>query len=82
MEEEEDDILFSNSDEVNLPFELSGDYTIESAGEKQVPVVTTHNARETCTIACCVTSEGKSILPLLIFKSCVKGEEEKPAYKP
>ena len=57
-----------NFDEVNLPFDLAGDYTIEKVGSKQVPIITTNNARETCTIAACITSDGNSILPLMIFK--------------
>ena len=78
MEQADDDILFLNFDKVNISFDLLKDYTIESQGIKQVPLVTTHKGRETCTIACCITSDGQSLAPLLIFKYKSTAPKKKP----
>jgi len=62
------DVLFINFDEVSLPFNLGGSYTIEEQGVSQVPITTHNKSKETCTISSGVTSDGEIILPLIIFK--------------
>lgn len=69
-------ILYINMDEVNLPFDLGKDYTIDQKGIDQVPIVTHSKSRETCTIAPCVTSDGDIILPFIIFKYKYSGKKE------
>lgn len=46
-------------------------------GSKQVPIITTNYGRETCTIAACITSDGDSILPLMIFKYKYQASKKK-----
>jgi len=72
MHEGEENVLFVNFDEVNLPFDLSGDYTIEEQGVNQVSILTHNKAKETCTISIGVTSDGQIILQLIIFKNKFK----------
>ena len=63
-----EDILYVNFDEVNLPFEVGADYTIDQKGASQVPILSHTKAKESCTFATGITSDGDILLPLVIFK--------------
>ena len=63
-----EEISYINFDEVNLPFEVGTDYTIDQKGASQVPILSHTKAKESCTSATGIISDGDILLPLVIFK--------------
>ena len=64
----EEDCLFINFDESSLCFDLSKDKTLDKKGANQVKIITHTNEKETCTIATGITSDGETLITLIIFK--------------
>ena len=79
MHKGEENVLFINFDEVNLPFDLSCNFPIEEQGENQVPILTHNKAKIFCIIYTGVTSDGQIILQLIIFKYKSTGKKKREA---
>jgi len=82
IQTENQDTLYINFDETNLPFNLASQYTINTKGANQVPLLNHSRDTETCTVALVVTSDGDFLLPLVTFKykSTDTAKEEKRTY--
>jgi len=73
------DVLFVKLDEVNIPFDLGAEYSVESQGTNQVPVGAHKHSKEACTISAGVSSDRQVILPVLIFESKYRRKNKREA---
>jgi len=71
---EEEECLFINFDEMSLPFDLMNEHTIDYKGSAQVKLLTHNKEKETCTISTGISSDGKVVLPMIIFKYKYSGK--------
>jgi len=75
-----EDPLFLNFDEVNVPFELSGDKTMDNRGSKEISGISHYKAKLSCTVALCAASDRYLLLPSMIFKSQSKTRQCQAKY--
>jgi len=64
-EKYEDNLLFVNMDEVNIPFEMGTEDTLNQKGNFQLLIITHTKAKESRTIAPAVTSDGDVLFTLI-----------------
>jgi len=62
-----EELIYINFDEVHVPYDLSSDYSLHFAGEKDVDVITPGDNKAGTTLMPCNASSGECFPPLIIF---------------
>jgi hypothetical protein len=57
-----------NADQTPVFFDMPLDVTVESKGQKSIPILTSGNEKQRCTVMLTVLADGKKLPPFIVFK--------------